>query len=152
QFFGQPQVVRIEERHPVAAHVPEARAAGRGQIAAVLEPDRPHARILDRFEVIARAVGRTVIHDDELEIAMRLREDRIDRPEQKRQAIPGRKDDGNLRLPHGQWPPRFAWRPSLRTPDPPPYRNFCPLPVPRLPAPCAPHTSCPSAAPCESAR
>ena len=82
KFIGAPRVVSIEKRNDFAACLGNSGVEG-GRLAAVGFVDEPDARAGLRNEApddVARAVGRSVVHDDDFDFARRkvLREDALD--------------------------------------------------------------------------
>ena len=87
----------------LAARVREA-GVERARQAAVLLVHDHDARIAKRVEVLARAVGRAVVHDHELEVAVGLGEDAADRFRQETEVVVDREDDRHARVARATGP------------------------------------------------
>jgi hypothetical protein len=128
--------------------VPKSRAAGRSEIAAVFEPDRPHARVIDRFEIITRAVGRAIIDDNEFEVCARAESTAL-RSNGRRFQVGRMMETSGVLTAGSLLDSHDDSRCGLRSVR---QVEFRPSFVSRLPTPCAARTGCPSAAPSGSAR
>ena len=72
-----PSIIRIEKGHPAAPRCTDAHIS-RGRHAGIGLADQAEPRILYGCDGLASRVGRTIVHDDHLEILERLSKDRAD--------------------------------------------------------------------------
>ena len=91
-----PCIVGVEERDILPGRHIETRIPS-GRCARVRLVPVAHASLtaVEAFDELAGAIGRTVIDDDQVEIAIRLGENAIDRLAKDRPAIEGRDDDAD---------------------------------------------------------
>ena len=92
KLFRQPEIVRVEEGEIVAAGIPNAPIARRGDAAPCLR-EHPHGGAVARPQFRSRAVLGAVVDHDELEGGEALGKNGIDRLADHRPAVAGRDDD-----------------------------------------------------------
>ena len=93
QFVRVPEIVTVLKGENAAARVLRTEVAGITRAAVLLVAHVAHARVAGRVKQVLRAVGRGIVHDDDLEICIRLRQNALDAGGQLVLAVVGRDDD-----------------------------------------------------------
>ncbi|CAL1240032.1 protein of unknown function [Candidatus Methylocalor cossyra] len=89
-----PFIVGVEKRDVAAPRLPEPEIAGRADAAVVLV-EHPDPWVVEAGEAGGRVIGRTIVDDDQLEVAVGLRQDAGNAPLDQPSAVVARHDHGN---------------------------------------------------------
>src|ERR1043165_535825 len=108
----EPDVVGIDEGDELAAGVAKGEVARDVGAGVLLREQRDLLAVL--LDDRARAVGRAVVDDEELEVAVGLREDAVDGARNPALAVVHRQDDGDERPGHYGYFSGFAPSPAPR--------------------------------------
>ena len=93
QLFRVPEIVTVLKGENAAMCALRAEVAGIARAAVLLVAHIVHARVAGRVKQVLRAVGRGIVHDDDLEICIRLRQNALDAGGQLVLAVVGRDND-----------------------------------------------------------
>ena len=93
QLVRVPEIVAVLKGENAAMCALRAEVAGITRAAVLLVAHVVHARVAGRVKQVLRAVGRGIVHDDDLEICIRLRQNALDAGGQLVLAVVGRDDD-----------------------------------------------------------
>jgi hypothetical protein len=88
ELFGVPEVIGVEKSYQRGPGGPQTPVPGRTHPAVLLAQEKETAAV--RSQKVSRSVRRTVINDDQFEIAVALTQDRIDGLQDHRRPIEGR--------------------------------------------------------------
>ena len=93
QLVRVPEIIAVLKGENAAACVLRAEVAGIARTAVLLVAHVVHARVAGRVKQVLRAVGRGIVHDDDLEVCIRLRQNALDARGQLILSVVGRDDD-----------------------------------------------------------
>ena len=102
QFVRVPEIIAVLKGKNAAACVLRAEVAGITRAAVLLIAHVVHARVAGRVKQVLRAVGRGIVHNDDLEVRIGLCKDALDARGQLVFSVVGRDNDRDqivLRLP-----------------------------------------------------
>lgn len=93
QLVRVPEIVAVLKGEDTAACVLRTEVAGIARAAVLLIAHIVHARVAGRVKQVLRAVGRGIVHNDDLEVCIRLRQNTLDAGGQLVLAVVGRDND-----------------------------------------------------------
>ena len=93
QLVRVPEIIAVLKGEDTAACVLRAEVAGITRAAVLLVAHVVHARVAGRVKQVLRAVGRGIVHDDDLEVRIGLRKDAFDARGQLVFSVVGRDND-----------------------------------------------------------
>ena len=93
QLVRVPEIVTVLKGENAAACMLRAEVAGIARAAVLLIAHIVHARVAGRVKQVLRAVGRGIVHDDDLNVRIGLRQNALDAGGQLVLAVVGRDDD-----------------------------------------------------------
>ena len=113
KLFGKPEVVAVLKGNQIApgrqnSGLPGSTGAG---VAGLI--DDAQARVINRRQQVKRRVGGGVIHHDQLDVAVALRQDAVHRPPDRPGAVVGRDDDTDQVTVVHKTSPDFAQIPKM---------------------------------------